>query len=97
MKLIATMSSGFEAITKKELQDLGYDVQTENGKVYFEGEYEDIAKTNLWLRSADRIKILISTFEAKSLEELFDKVNAIDLDYWLPVNACFAIKARTVK
>ncbi|AKP66582.1 THUMP domain-containing class I SAM-dependent RNA methyltransferase [Companilactobacillus ginsenosidimutans] len=97
MKLIATMSSGFEAVTKKELQDLGYDVQTENGKVYFDGDYEDIAKANLWLRSADRIKILISTFEAKTFEELFDKVNDIAWDDWLPLNAAFPIKARTVK
>lgn len=97
MKLIATMSSGFESITKKELQDLGYDVTTENGKVYFEGDYEDIAKTNLWLRSADRIKVVIATFEARSFEELFDKVNDIDWDYWLPLNAAFPIKARTVK
>lgn len=97
MKLIATMSSGFESVTKKELQDLGYDVTTENGKVYFEGDYEDIAKTNLWLRSADRIKIVIATFEARSFDELFNKVNDIDWDYWLPLNAAFPIKARTVK
>lgn len=97
MKLIATMSSGFESVTKHELQNLGYDVSTENGKVYFEGDYEDIAKANLWLRSADRIKIVIDTFEARSFEELFDKVNAIDWDYWLPLNAAFPIKARTVK
>ncbi|MFD1471276.1 THUMP domain-containing class I SAM-dependent RNA methyltransferase [Companilactobacillus mishanensis] len=97
MKLMATMSSGFESITTKELQDLGYETTTENGKVYFEGEYEDIAKANLWLRSADRIKIVIDTFEARSFEELFDKVNAIAWDYWLPLNAAFPIKARTVK
>ncbi|TGD24634.1 class I SAM-dependent RNA methyltransferase [Companilactobacillus suantsaicola] len=97
MKLIATMSSGFESVTAKELQDLGYQTKTENGKVYFDGENEDIAKTNLWLRSADRIKILIGTFKATSFEELFDKVYAIDWDNWLPLNAAFPIKARTVK
>ncbi|WP_129044948.1 THUMP domain-containing class I SAM-dependent RNA methyltransferase [Companilactobacillus metriopterae] len=97
MKLIATMASGFESVTKKELQDLGYEVQTENGKVYFDGEYEDIAKANLWLRSADRIKILISEFESKSFEDLFDQIYAIPWDNWLPLNAAFPIKARSVK
>ncbi|KRK64764.1 N6-adenine-specific DNA methylase [Companilactobacillus tucceti DSM 20183] len=97
MKLIATMSSGFESITARELQDLGYETQTENGKVYFEGEQEDIAKANLWLRSADRIKILIGTFKATTFDELFEKVYAIDWDNWLPLNAAFPIKARTVK
>ena len=80
MKLIATMSSGFESVTAKELQNLGYDTKTENGKVYFDGEYEDIARANLWLRSADRIKILIDSFKAVTFEELFDKVYAIDWD-----------------
>jgi Predicted N6-adenine-specific DNA methylase len=68
MKLIATMSSGFESITARELQDLGYETQTENGKVYFEGEQKDIAKANLWLRSADRIKILIGSFKATTFD-----------------------------
>lgn len=97
MRLIATMSSGFESITAKELQKLGYDTKTENGKVYFEGSYEDIAKANLWLRSADRVKILIDTFKATTFEELFDKVHDIEWDKWLPLNAAFPIKARTVK
>ncbi|MFD1419075.1 THUMP domain-containing class I SAM-dependent RNA methyltransferase [Companilactobacillus keshanensis] len=97
MKLIATMSSGFESITARELQDLGYKTQTENGKVYFDGEQEDIAKANLWLRSADRIKILIGTFKATTFDELFEKVHAIAWDNWLPLNAAFPIKARTVK
>lgn len=97
MKLMATMSSGFEAVTAKELQALGYETTTENGKVYFEGDNQDIAKTNLWLRSADRIKIVVATFEARSFEELFDRVNEIDWDNWLPLNAAFPIKTRTVK
>ncbi|MBA1393060.1 class I SAM-dependent RNA methyltransferase, partial [Lactobacillus sp. XV13L] len=97
MKLLATMASGFEAITKKELQNLGYQVQVENGKAYFEGGLEDIVKTNLWLRSGDRIKIVLKEFEALNFDDLFEEVKAVDWDRWLPLDAAFPVKGRSVK
>ncbi len=75
--LIATMASGLESLTKNELKDLGYEVQTENGRVRFEGTFEDIIKTNLWLRTADRIKIVVGEFEAKTFDDLFESVKAL--------------------
>lgn len=74
--LIATMASGLESLTKNELKDLGYEVQTENGRVRFEGTFEDIIKTNLWLRTADRIKIVVGEFEAKTFDDLFESVRS---------------------
>lgn len=56
-QLYTTMGAGFESVVAKELQNLGYKTQTENGRVFFEGTQEDIVKTNLWLRTADRVKI----------------------------------------
>ncbi|MGR3741795.1 THUMP domain-containing class I SAM-dependent RNA methyltransferase [Companilactobacillus sp. DQM5] len=96
-KLVATMASGFEAITAKELNSLGYNTQTENGRVLFNGDQKDIAKTNLWLRSADRIKIIISKFEVRSFEDLFDKIYDISWDDYLPLNAHFPVNARSIK
>ena len=44
---------------------MGYDVQVENSKAFFEGDDYDIARTNIWLRTADRIKIIMGQFTAK--------------------------------
>ena len=58
-QLVATAASGLEALVGKELRDLGIDCQIENGRARFEGTIETIAKANLWLRTADRIKIVV--------------------------------------
>ncbi|NVY95811.1 class I SAM-dependent RNA methyltransferase [Lactobacillus sp. DCY120] len=98
MKLVATMASGLEAVTKKELNQLGYQqLQVANGKIYFTGDQNDIVRTNLWLRSADRIKIVLQEFPARSFSELFDHVYAFDWDQWLPLDAEFPVQGRSVK
>ena len=98
MKLLATMASGLEAVTKKELQQLGYaNLKVETGKVYFTGTAADIVQTNLWLRSADRIKIVLATFKATTFTALFDQVYNLAWDEWLPLDAAFPVKGRTVK
>ena len=61
-QLYATMGAGFESVVNKELQSMGYKTKVENGRVFFKGTQEDIVKTNLWLRTADRIKILLKEF-----------------------------------
>lgn len=96
-KLYATMGTGFESGVAKELQNLGYKTKSENGRVFFEGYQADIVKTNLWLRSADRIKILLKEFPAFSFEELYDKTYAFDWAELLPVDAKFPVKGRSVK
>lgn len=96
-QLMATMASGFEAITAKELQQLGYETQTENGRVLFEGDQADIVKTNLWLRSADRIKIILKEFKALSFEDLFQNVKQIPFEEYLPMDAKFPVTGRSVR
>ena len=60
-QLIATTTFGIEAVTAKELRQLGYeDLKLENGKVHFEGDEMDIAITNTWLRTADRVLIKVA-------------------------------------
>ena len=66
-QLYATMGAGFESVVNKELQSMGYKTKVENGRVFFKGTQEDIVKTNLWLRTADRIKILLKEFRATDL------------------------------
>ncbi|VHF75415.1 THUMP domain-containing class I SAM-dependent RNA methyltransferase [Streptococcus pyogenes] len=97
-RLVATAAAGLEAVVGKEVRALGFDCQVENGKVYFEGDVEAIVKTNLWLRAADRIKIIVGQFPARTFEELFQGVFALDWESYLPLGAKFPIsKAKCVK
>lgn len=97
-ELIATAAAGIEAVVGRELRDLGYDCQVENGRVRFQGDRRAIIETNLWLRVADRVKIVVGTFPAKTFEELFQGVFALDWENYLPLGARFPIsKAKCVK
>lgn len=96
--LVATTAAGLEAVVGREVRALGIDCQVDNGKVYFDGDIKTIAKTNLWLRSADRIKIIVGRFPAKTFEELFQGVFKLDWENYLPLGATFPIaKAKCVK
>ena len=96
--LIATVAAGLEAVVGREVRELGYDCQVENGRVRFQGDARAIIETNLWLRAADRIKIIVGTFPAKTFEELFQGVFALDWENYLPLGARFPIaKAKCVK
>ncbi|NQN86678.1 class I SAM-dependent RNA methyltransferase [Streptococcus suis] len=97
-ELIATAAAGLEAVVGREIRNLGYDCQVENGRVRFEGGVDVIARTNLWLRSADRIKIIVGQFPARTFEELFQGVFALDWENYLPLGCKFPIsKAKCVK
>ena len=96
--LIATVAAGLEAVVGREVRELGYDCQVENGRVRFQGDAKAIIETNLWLRAADRIKIIVGTFPAMTFEELFQGVFALDWENYLPLGARFPIsKAKCVK
>lgn len=96
-QLVATAAMGLESIVADELKALGYHTRTDNGKVYFEGDERDIAKTNLWLRVADRVKIVAGSFPAKTFEQLFEGVKAIEWEKYLPVDAEFPVTGKSVK
>ncbi len=97
-KLIATAAAGLEAVVGREIRNLGLECQVENGRVRFNGTVETIIETNLWLRAADRIKIVVGSFPAKTFEELFQGVFALDWENYLPLGAKFPIaKAKCVK
>lgn len=96
-QLIATAAAGIESLVNRELKDMGYKTQTENGRVRFEGTIEDIAKTNLWLRTADRVKIVVGEFKATSFEQLFDQTYALPWEDILPLDAEFPVAGRSQK
>ncbi|MGM0873934.1 MAG: THUMP domain-containing class I SAM-dependent RNA methyltransferase [Bacillota bacterium] len=97
LSLIATSAMGLEAIVGKEVKDLGYDCTVENGKVTFEADELAICRSNLWLRTADRIKIKVGEFQAKTFDELFEKTKALNWGDYLPVNAEFPVIGKSVK
>ena len=96
-KIIATGAAGIESIVGNELKHLGYKVNVENGRVRFDGDVADIAKTNLWLRTADRIKIVVGEFTAKTFEELFQGVEGLNWEDFLPLDAEFPVAGKSQK
>lgn len=94
-QLYAATASGLEALAGQELRDLGYDVRVDNGRIYFEGTMTDILRANIWLRSADRIKIILKTFKATTFDDIFDTVTAMPWDQWLPMDAKFPVDGRS--
>jgi len=97
LTLIATSAMGLEAIVGKEVKDLGYECSVENGKVTFEADELAICRSNLWLRTADRIKIKVGEFKAKTFDELFEKTKALNWGDYLPENAEFPVIGKSVK
>ena len=69
-KLVATAAAGLESLTAKELRDLGIEVTLDDrSRVLFSGDKKTIATANLWLRTADRVKIIVGEFPAKTFDE----------------------------
>jgi putative N6-adenine-specific DNA methylase len=98
LTLIATAAMGLEALVAKEVRDLGFDnVQVENGKVIFDSDVKGLCKANIWLRTADRVKVKVGEFKATSFEELFEKTKALPWGDYIPVNAEFPVNGRSVK
>ncbi|MBB3128917.1 putative N6-adenine-specific DNA methylase [Paenibacillus rhizosphaerae] len=96
LQLIATAPMGLEAIVARELKDLGYnDVQVENGRVNFTGDYKDICRCNLWLRTSDRILVKMGEFPAKTFDELFEGTKALPWQDWIPANGEFPVEGRS--
>ncbi|MCU0082778.1 THUMP domain-containing class I SAM-dependent RNA methyltransferase [Streptococcus danieliae] len=97
-QIVATAAAGLEALVGRELRAMEVDCQVENGKVRFKGGQEDFMKANLWLRTADRIKLVLGEFPAKTFEELYQGVFAIDWQDYLPLGVAFPVsKARCVR
>ncbi len=95
--LVATAAMGLEAIVAKEVRDLGYECTVDNGKVHFKGDEKAIARSNMWLRTADRVKIVVGEFKATTFDELFEKTKALNWHDYLPVNAQFPVAGKSVK
>ena len=99
MELIAPCHFGLEAVLKKEIYDLGYDIrQVEDGKITFEGDAEAICRGNIFLRTTERVLLKVGKFRAVTFEELFQGIKELPWENYIPQNGKFWVtKATSVK
>ncbi|GAB1476113.1 class I SAM-dependent RNA methyltransferase [Bacillota bacterium] len=98
LELIATSTFGLEAVVKREIEKLGYRIlKSEDGKLTFMGDERAVVRSNLWLRSADRVLIGMGEFMAVSFEELFQQTAALPWEEWIPEDGKFTVNGSSVK
>ena len=99
MKWIACAAFGMEGMTGRDLKRMGMkDVRVlDVGGATFEGSYADAFRANLWLRTCDRIMRVMAQFEARTFEELFQGIRAVEWEKILPEDARFPIRAKCVR
>ena len=98
IELVAPCHFGLEAVLKKEVVDLGYEVtEVENGRVTFIGDAEAICRANIFLRTAERVLLKVGSFKAVTFDELFEATRAIPWEKYLPKDGkCWVKKASSI-
>ena len=98
-ELVVPCHFGMEAITKREIYDLGYEItRVEDGRITFEGDAEAICRANVFLRSAERVLLLVGRFKATTFEELFQGIKALPWEEYIPQDGKFWVKkASSIK
>lgn len=97
--LVAPCFFGVEKMLNREIQNLGYEIiKTEDGRVTYKTDEAGIAKSNIYLRCAERVHLKVAEFEAKSFDELFEGTKRINWAKYIPFGAQFPIsKASSIK
>ena len=98
-ELIAPCHFGLEAVMKREILDLGYEVsQVEDGRVTFIGDAEAVCRANIFLRTTERILLKVGSFKAETFEELFQGTRVIPWEQYIPRDGKFWVaKASSIK
>ena len=96
---IAVCHFGMEALLKREISDLGYEItNSQDGRICFKGGPEALARANIFLRTAERVLIKIGEFDATTYEDLFQGTKALAWEEFIPENGRFWVtKVATVK
>ncbi len=99
LELIAPCHFGMESVLKREIYDLGYEIsQVEDGRVTFLGDWEAVARANVFLRTAERVLVKAGSFQARTFEELFQGTKAVEWERYIPVDGKFWVtKATSVR
>ena len=98
-EFLAPCHFGLEAVLKREIQDLGYDVSlVEDGRVTFIGDMDALCRANIFLRTAERVMLQVGRFKADTFDELFEGIKAIPWENYIPADGKFWVtKATSVK
>lgn len=98
-ELVVPCHFGMEAVTKREIYDLGYEItRVEDGRITFEGDEEAICRANVFLRSAERVLLQVGRFHAETFDELFEGIKALPWEEYIPNNGKFWVKkASSIK
>lgn len=98
LELVATATFGLEAVVRREIEALGYKIiKTEDGRVTYMGDERAVVRSNLWLRSADRVYIRMGEFTAVTFEELFQQTKALEWESIIPAEGAFPVVGGSVK
>ena len=98
MKFLATCRFGTESLVARELKDLGIaECSAEDGRVYFEGDDRDLARALLWLRTAERVLLVVDSFRAVTFDELFEQVRSSDLKPFLRPDSTIHVTGKSAK
>ena len=99
LELIAPCHFGLEAVLKKEILDLGYEISSvEDGKVTFLGDAEAVCRGNIFLRTTERVLLKVGSFQAKTYDELFEGTKALPWEEYIPADGKFWVaKANSVR
>lgn len=98
LNIEVAVASGIEAVVKRELLRLGYEPSGANlGRIEFEGTFEDVLRANVFLRSANRVRIELSKFKAQTFDELFDGIFAMRWQDVMTKDAKIVVDAKSVK
>lgn len=96
LKIMVTTAFGLEAVCRREIEDLGYqNIQTQDGRLVIQGTWADVARLNLWLRTGDRVLVLLDEFPAYSFEELYQGVKRIPWDVWIDPMGNFTVDGKS--
>ncbi len=97
--LMAPCHFGMEAVLKKELTGLGFGIkEVMDGRVIFTGGDDAIARANVFLRTAERVLLIVGDFTATTFDELFEGIRSIDWPEYIPEDGKFWVtKAASVK
>ena len=98
-ELVVPCHFGMEAVTKREIYDLGYEItRVEDGRITFEGDAEAICRANVFLRTAERVLLLVGRFKATTFDELFEGIKALPWEEYIPQDGKFWVKkASSIK
>ena len=97
-KFMITTSFGLESLVKWQLKDMGYEnFKLSDGQVILDTRLDDVGKLNINLREADRVYLILKTFEAKEFDQLFEGIKAINWPDLLDKDSNFIVGASTYK